>query len=641
MLFTTINSDPWSENAQLIEQDVAAENHPQIDGAGQTIAVLDTGIDYNNPSLGGGFGAGFKVVGGHDFFDDDNDPMDTSGHGTEVAGVIAASPFDLNNHQYAGIAPGARLVALRISDTPTDPVPNNRLAKALQWVVDHRAEFGITVVNVSFGFGHFADDFADGPFASQIQALVKARVSVVASSGNQGINSGSGIEYPAADPNVISVGAVDPFDVITDYTERDKSLDILAPGNDVTTTTLNGTYAPESGTSFSAPAVAGTAALLRQLDPSISSKDTLSILRASGVDNTDGDDEFGTVTHLAFPRLDVNRAIELGLARRPSSNPVGQSGNASNLAYDAQGVLHFAWFDSATSKLEYATRNLEGKWSQVQIVDPSSNNSGQYISLALDRDGRPAIAFFDTTDADLRYATQSGSTWSVQTVDARRSTGQYPSLAFNALNQPVVAYYRKTSGDLRLAQFDGFQWKINDIDTAGDVGRSASLAIGSDGTINIAYANTTTGRLRFASMKPGGGWRYTMVDRTRGVSFISMKLDSSDRPEISYYNALSADLKFAAIRHGKWVTNIVDNQGAVGLYAQLIDPSTGDDLSILFYDRTKNSLMRAVGHLGSWAIKRLEVRAGRFVAASIRPDDSHITVCSQNNSQSSLDFAET
>src|SRR6266542_4013790 len=96
----------WGQYPQLIRQDDAAAEFPTITGAGQTVAIIDTGVDYNQSYLGGGFGAGHKVVGGYDFEDNDADPMDTYGHGTNVAGIIAANPYTYNGEQYQGIAPG-------------------------------------------------------------------------------------------------------------------------------------------------------------------------------------------------------------------------------------------------------------------------------------------------------------------------------------------------------------------------------------------------------------------------------------------------------------------------------------------------------------------------------------------------------
>src|SRR3954453_22379891 len=74
----------WSAYAQLVNQDQAAKDFSAITGKGVTVAVIDTGVDYTQPALGGGFGTGFKVKGGYDFYGNDADPMDDSGHGTNV-----------------------------------------------------------------------------------------------------------------------------------------------------------------------------------------------------------------------------------------------------------------------------------------------------------------------------------------------------------------------------------------------------------------------------------------------------------------------------------------------------------------------------------------------------------------------------
>ncbi len=93
----------------LVEPGVAAVRAPEVwtelgtRGAGVTVAIIDTGIDYQHPMLGGGFGPGLKVVGGYDFVNDD-DPMDDAGHGTHVAGIVAASAREL-----LGVASDAQL----------------------------------------------------------------------------------------------------------------------------------------------------------------------------------------------------------------------------------------------------------------------------------------------------------------------------------------------------------------------------------------------------------------------------------------------------------------------------------------------------------------------------------------------------
>src|SRR5690242_7633659 len=126
----------WSPDAQLISQDDAASSFSTTNGSGITVAVIDTGIDYTHPSLGGGFGPGFKVKGGYDFVDNDPDPMDTNGHGTAVAGVIAATGFTQGGTYYQGIAPNAQLVALRIA-SGSEGVPDSTIEKAVKWVEDN------------------------------------------------------------------------------------------------------------------------------------------------------------------------------------------------------------------------------------------------------------------------------------------------------------------------------------------------------------------------------------------------------------------------------------------------------------------------------------------------------------------------
>src|SRR3954466_7649300 len=100
---------PWGAQEIVTGQDKAVANYPKITGAGTSIAVLDTGVDYNHPALGGGWGK--KVVAGDDFVSNDGDPMDTDGHGTGIAALAAGLPFTFNGAKYQGVAPGADIVA--------------------------------------------------------------------------------------------------------------------------------------------------------------------------------------------------------------------------------------------------------------------------------------------------------------------------------------------------------------------------------------------------------------------------------------------------------------------------------------------------------------------------------------------------
>ena len=118
-------------------------------GQGYSVAVIDTGIDYDDPDLGGGFGAGYKVVAGYNFVNDTANPMDDNGHGTVVASEIAA-----NSSTYSGVAPDADLIALKVLDASGSGTFANVL-NALNWVIANRTKYNIVAINLSLGSGNY------------------------------------------------------------------------------------------------------------------------------------------------------------------------------------------------------------------------------------------------------------------------------------------------------------------------------------------------------------------------------------------------------------------------------------------------------------------------------------------------------
>ena len=644
-----ISGEPYGSAAQLIGLDKLNLFHPDLNGAGQTVAVIDTGIDYTLPALGAGFGPGFKVVGGWDFVDNDADPIDTHGHGTSVASVIAADPFVVDGVTHGGVAPAARLVALRINPD-TNSTPNTRIAAALQWVLTNREQFGITAVNISFGFGRFNVEPDDGVFAAVLANLADAGVIVVAAAGNGGADVTGGIEYPAADPSVIGVGSVDTFDVLSEFGKRGKLLDLLAPGEGWVTPFIGGGGTRGvTGTSFASPVIAGAAALLKQVYPGLDVRDALSILRAGGKDNLDGDDEFGQTTGLRFSRVDLPSAVELALARRP--DPLAPPADwvqaqANSMKYDAHGVLHIAYHDAATRTLKYGTQLNNGSWA-IQTVEPAdgvARDLGRYLSLALDSAGRPGIAYFDGTAGDLRYARMVDGRLVNDLVDSRQSVGLYPSTLFRPDNSPVVAYYHRSKGDLRVAQFDGISWKIDDVDRhPNDRGRSVSLAINSFDRLAAAYEDSTTGKLKFAVETSGGLWAVETIDNdTRGVSYISAAFDRNDRMGVSYYDASPADLKFAITNNPftpDWRSVTVSKKGTVGLFSQLTFDDAGV-ANILFYNRNQDALFLARGSVSAMTASRAQPNGGRFASTTLRPDTGGIAYTYYELANQRLQFGE-
>src|SRR5262249_410039 len=131
----TVSADAMEGDAQ-IGLDRAFSSFPYR-GNGYSVAIIDTGIDYNNPALGRGFGSGHRRAAGWDFVNNDGDPMDDNGHGTHVAGIIGSS-----DATYGGIAPGVNFIALKVLDASGSGSFGN-VDSALQWVASHQAQYHI------------------------------------------------------------------------------------------------------------------------------------------------------------------------------------------------------------------------------------------------------------------------------------------------------------------------------------------------------------------------------------------------------------------------------------------------------------------------------------------------------------------
>ncbi|MDN5920686.1 MAG: type VII secretion-associated serine protease mycosin, partial [Pseudonocardia sp.] len=295
---------------------------------GQRIAVIDTGVS-RHPRLDG------RLIGGGDYLAGGDGLDDCDGHGTEVAGLLAAAP-DPVTRTGSGIAPRAQVLSLRQSSsrfTVTSPDGRDRpageigtLAQAITRAVALRA----TVVNIS-EVVCVPDAQADStarPLRSAVHAAVGAGVVIVAAAGNvdpAGSCTGAPglVPMPAMFGEVVAVGAVDGEDRAAPFSMPGPWLDVAAPGVDVASLAVGGgtTGSVLNGTSYAAPVVAGVAALLRERFPSLTPGQLADRIRATARHPAAGRDE--RVGHGVLDPLAALTAEPLLL--RPSDDPAGGS----------------------------------------------------------------------------------------------------------------------------------------------------------------------------------------------------------------------------------------------------------------------------------------------------------------------------
>jgi len=256
-----VPNDPYFETQWHHATVDSASAWDRTRAVGQIVAILDSGVDATHPDLKP------ALLPGWDFWDGDSNPADVFGHGTRVAGVAAAVTH--NGKGVAGVAWGAAILPVRVAG-PNGYASSWSIAQGLEYAVAR----GAHVANLSFGQLAGSQTVLDAA-----RSAVKDGMVVVASAGNCGCTEGY-----ADTPWLLSVAATTASDALASYSSRGSFVDVAAPGQSVRTTTAGGGYAYASGTSFSAPLVAGLVALVRAADPTLTPAQVEARLAGSAVD---------------------------------------------------------------------------------------------------------------------------------------------------------------------------------------------------------------------------------------------------------------------------------------------------------------------------------------------------------------------
>ncbi|MEF3697352.1 S8 family peptidase [Desulfolutivibrio sp.] len=318
-------------------------------GKGIAVAISDSGVDYMNAYLGkAAIGTNTKVIGGYDFVDEDDDPMDADGHGTACAGIVAGTIGNTGDY-IGGVAPEAKIYALKVADE--DGADDSAIIASWEWCITHQKDNTanpIMIISTSLGGGRYTAN-CDGSLPDYVKVVNKVRaagITIFVSSGNEGYCNAMG--SPACLSGVISVGAVydanvgtqtpcvepqscltkhanpdDPdcpynieessaADKVTGYSDSASFLTLLAPSTQCYTlqcSAKGSTFDTDfGGTSAACPYAAGAAAALQQAAKTVTGKyltpaQVKTYLTSTGKSVTDAK------SSIATPRVDLKAAI--------------------------------------------------------------------------------------------------------------------------------------------------------------------------------------------------------------------------------------------------------------------------------------------------------------------------------------------
>lgn len=353
-----------------------------VEGSNIDVAIIDTGIDYTHPALGGCFGEGCRVVDGYDFVNGDDDPIDDDGHGTHVAGIVGASSDTLR-----GVAPQVRLHAYKVLDNFGTGVSSDIIA-SLEYALDPDGnpdtDDKVDIINMSLGGPGASDDL----LSTAVNNVVNSGIVVVVAAGNGGAYGDIANTSPASAEHAITVASSDKSDLISPFSSRGPMRgagflkpEITAPGSGIVSTFLNGETISFDGTSMAAPHVAGVAALLKQLYPNITPAEIKSKLASGAISLNEDPATQGA------GRLDLIASLDTSL----EASIVGLDfGRVDDTATEWEKVLSFDLINTSDSQItitEIAVNDVVENFAftlpEMPLVIPAESSQTIEVTLSV------------------------------------------------------------------------------------------------------------------------------------------------------------------------------------------------------------------------------------------------------------------
>lgn len=566
-------------------------------GAGGSVAVVDTGVDYTHPALGGGPIPNGKVVYGKDTVANSSDPMDCDGHGTAVASIAAGAVWPFLTYA-GGVAPGAGILAYKATaDRNCGSFFTSDVVEAIDDAILLRDTYDVVAINLSIG-----GDATEGPcdrsdlaYAAAIGDAVEAGITVVASSGNEALKTmvatpacvssalsvasvydddgvtNRGISYCGNDDcsQILCTDARVPAKTVTCYSNTNAYLDLFAPSEWARAAAPGSASTPFGGTSAAAPYVAGAIALLLEAMPGLTPEQLRLLLGITGEPVTDA------ASGVTRPLLDLDAAHRRGL------EGIGVEGRLSIPDSNAVPVVSTARVTSAgeVRSVRVMVKIAHGDPPQLQVTltgpdgtevrlhdrgpgttaNPDGVNrvDSLYVTYPDDREpaesldafrGRPAQGTWTLTVVDRSPALSGGPGpyllgWAVEV-----ETGSAPEVAFLV---PVAIHSAGAAGTF---------W-VTDVRLLNPSGQPADAVL----YLVPAGVDGTTGA-REAEVRVGAGSVADLAD------VVARSFDADD---------LQGNLLVGGAAAGLVATSRTYNSGAAsGTYGQFIgtsEPSSAID----------------------------------------------------------------
>jgi subtilisin len=458
-------------------------------GSGVRVAVVDTGIDLDHPDLAARIDAalsrtfvsrGATTIGG----DDDQ------GHGTHVAGTIAAVD---NDAQVIGVAPSARLIALKVLNNQGSGSSTDIIA-ALDYITAHNqaaATYADMIHVANFSLGGTGSD-SDTAYRRAFDAAVASGCFVVVAAGNSAVDSATAV--PAAYDSVVTVSAMDASTgALASFSNFGADVDIAAPGVDVLSTTIGGGVGSKSGTSMACPHVAGVAALyVGQQGANLTKANAVSTIRAALLGSAEPIVLTGDNDGFREPLIDAEAVLGPGDPPDPAVLVAVRTDKASYTQNDGTAVVTASVTDETAAPL------------------PGLTTSSFTVS------GAPVLSFVEVGNGDYAFTVDiAGFAVDVATaVTVAASVGGLSGQATTTITRaalPVLGVsniaYASTKSALRVSVF------VTDQRNLVVPGAAVSVRITRNGALFATGTATTdsTGKATFSYSRPPTGRYVTTV----------------------------------------------------------------------------------------------------------------------------------